>query len=210
MKKTMKLQVIAILALLVLGACNSSQDVASGGFITKRKYNKGFHINLNKKYKSTKGTDVEKIDEQVALNEAIEINEVETTYTLPSTTSYENAILSDAGVRNDAPVVEENINTSAIPVSKYNVAVNVDNKINKVVLKSAKHQFKAKKVLKSNGGDNDLLISLLFIIFGLSFLGVWWHEGKKWTKRCTVNLILWLLCGLPGFIHGLIVVLGDR
>jgi uncharacterized membrane protein YqaE (UPF0057 family) len=50
---------------------------------------------------------------------------------------------------------------------------------------------------------------LVLICFFIPPLAVYLYEGD-WTKRCTVNLILTLLCGLPGFIHGLIVILGDN
>jgi len=212
MKKTMKLQVFAVLALLVLGACNTSQDVASGGFITKRKYNKGFHINLNKKYKSTKEAEFTKVDEELAISNEIEINESPNVLTSNNPSLVENSVNQDVVLDEQVVSSTEN-NTKAInKIEKREIFQGYSSlsKEDKQVFKAAKHQFKAKKEFSKNKADNDLLISLLFIIFGLSFLGVWWHEGKTWTKRCTVNLILWLLCGLPGFIHGLIVVLGDR
>jgi uncharacterized membrane protein YqaE (UPF0057 family)/predicted small secreted protein len=215
MKKTMKMHFVAVLALLILGACNTSQDVASGGFITKRKYNKGFHINLNKNYKSTKGTDLIKVEEELAMSNDIEFNQISPSSRSEVYSTKENTFEID-GVSN-----EEYIETAFISKEKSFVA-STDNKKevfhafnqlskdDKKVIKNAKHVLKNKKEFNKNAIENDLLISLLFIIFGLSFLGVWWHEGKTWTKRCTINLILWLLCGLPGFIHGLIVVLGDK
>lgn len=208
----MKMQVIAVLALLVLGACNTSQDVASGGFITKRKYNKGFHINLNKKYKSTKETELTKVDEELAISNEIEINESPIVLASNNPVLVENSVNQDV-VSDEIVVSSTENNTNTINNVEKREILQVYSSLSKEdkqVIKAAKHQLKAKKQLNKTGSDNDLLISLLFIILGLSFLGVWWHEGKKWTKRCTVNLILWLLCGLPGFIHGLIVVLGDR
>lgn len=206
----MKLQVIAVLALLVLGACNTSQDVASGGFITKRKYNKGFHINLNKKYKSTKGTEVEKVDEQMALNEAIEINEPTTVMSAVAPTSV-NTYTVDAITTNDA--VEVNTVEESPVVSNVNntVAINFSKEDKKIVFKAAKHEMKAKKHENKNSSKmDDKLIALLLCIFVFPPLGVWWHEGKKWTKRCTHNLLWWIFtCGLGGLIHGLIVILGD-
>ena len=51
--------------------------------------------------------------------------------------------------------------------------------------------------------DKVLLVILAFFIPPLA---VYLYEGS-WTKRCTTNLILTLLCGLPGLIHALIVIL---
>jgi uncharacterized membrane protein YqaE (UPF0057 family)/PBP1b-binding outer membrane lipoprotein LpoB len=47
---------------------------------------------------------------------------------------------------------------------------------------------------------------LVVLAFFLPPLSVYLYEGS-WTSRCTTNLILTLLCGLPGLIHALIVVL---
>jgi uncharacterized membrane protein YqaE (UPF0057 family) len=55
----------------------------------------------------------------------------------------------------------------------------------------------------ANEPDKVLLVILAFF---LPPLAVYLYEGS-WTKRCTTNLILTLLCGLPGLIHALIVIL---
>ena len=49
-------------------------------------------------------------------------------------------------------------------------------------------------------------VLLIVLAFFLPPLAVYLYEGE-WTKRCTTNLILTLLCGLPGLIHALIVIL---
>jgi uncharacterized membrane protein YqaE (UPF0057 family) len=49
-------------------------------------------------------------------------------------------------------------------------------------------------------------VLLVILAFFLPPLAVYLYEGS-WTKRCTTNLILTLLCGLPGLIHALIVIL---
>lgn len=50
---------------LMLGACSVNQDVAQGGLIQKRKYRKGFHLNLGKQQVKEKssGTAVAVVDE---------------------------------------------------------------------------------------------------------------------------------------------------
>lgn len=50
---------------------------------------------------------------------------------------------------------------------------------------------------------------LVLIAFFIPPLAVYLYEGD-WTSRCTTNLILTLLCGLPGFIHALILILGKK
>lgn len=58
----------------------------------------------------------------------------------------------------------------------------------------------------ANEPDTVLLVILAFLIPPLA---VYLYEGE-WTKRCTVNLILTLLCGVPGLIHALVIILGNK
>ncbi len=58
-----------------------------------------------------------------------------------------------------------------------------------------------------SGDDSTLLYVILSFL--LPPLAVYLYEGS-WTKRCTINLVLTLLCGLPGVIHALIVILGGK
>lgn len=57
----------------------------------------------------------------------------------------------------------------------------------------------------AKGGAVDPVVLIILAIF-LPPLAVYLYEGS-WTKRCTINVILTLLCGLPGIIHALFVVL---
>lgn len=59
---------------------------------------------------------------------------------------------------------------------------------------------------KVGGGLTPSTGVLVLLAILIPILAVYLYEGS-WTKRCTVNLILCLLCGLPGMIHALIVVL---
>ena len=58
---------------------------------------------------------------------------------------------------------------------------------------------------KSYKDDVDEVV-IIVLCFLLPPLAVYLFEGS-WTKRCTINLILTLLCGIPGVIHALLVVL---
>jgi uncharacterized membrane protein YqaE (UPF0057 family) len=57
--------------------------------------------------------------------------------------------------------------------------------------------------------DSSMIDDILLIILAIfvSPLAVYLHEGT-WNTTCWINLILWLLFILPGFIHALIVILG--
>lgn len=59
--------------------------------------------------------------------------------------------------------------------------------------------------------DRTLLYILLILLvpFG-TVISMYLYENNNWTSRVTTNLILTLLCGLPGLIHALVVILGKK
>lgn len=61
---------------------------------------------------------------------------------------------------------------------------------------------------KQRHQDDTDLILMIVLCFFIPPLAVFLKEGQKWTERCTLNLILTFLCGVPGMIHALIVVTG--
>jgi uncharacterized membrane protein YqaE (UPF0057 family) len=63
--------------------------------------------------------------------------------------------------------------------------------------------------IAQTGSKPDTILLVLICLLGFSPIAMYLYEGD-WTKRCTTNLILWLLCGLPGFIHALVVILGKK
>jgi uncharacterized membrane protein YqaE (UPF0057 family) len=66
-------------------------------------------------------------------------------------------------------------------------------------------EFSHKDYKKSMKDDVDKVL-IIVLCFLIPPLAVYLFEGS-WTDRCTINLILTLLCGLPGVIHALLVVL---
>lgn len=65
------------------------------------------------------------------------------------------------------------------------------------------------KTSNSNRTENWVYILLIFLVpFGTT-ISMYLYEGS-WTKRVTTNLILTLLCGLPGLIHALVVIFGNK
>lgn len=74
-------------------------------------------------------------------------------------------------------------------------------------LKTATPVINAKKKGWLSDESNTLLLVILALL--LSPVAVYLYEGE-WTNRVTLNLVLWLLCGIPGIIHALIVILGKK
>ena len=99
---------------------------------------------------------------------------------------------------------------SALVVENQESTVQLDYQKKDGFLANAKH-FVAKKVSAVKNIANKLgmveKVLLIVLAFVLPPLAVWFAEGEQWTSACTINLILTLLCGVPGVIHALIVVL---
>jgi uncharacterized membrane protein YqaE (UPF0057 family) len=60
----------------------------------------------------------------------------------------------------------------------------------------------------STTDDTDLVLLVILAIL-LPPVAVYLYEDS-WTSRCTLNLILTLLCWFPGVIHALIVILSKK
>lgn len=103
-----------------------------------------------------------------------------------------------------APVVPTNTNSSEISLDyqkKSGIMANVKTFVKEKVAK-VKSFVKARTQM-----ERGLLILLAILC---SPVAMYFYEGEKWTKRVTINTILYLLCGLPGMIHALIVITGDK
>jgi uncharacterized membrane protein YqaE (UPF0057 family) len=77
--------------------------------------------------------------------------------------------------------------------------------------KAAKKIIKAIKKNQQQDSKTDTIIYLLLILlvpFGTT-ISMYLYEGS-WTGRVTANLLLTLLCGLPGLIHALVVIFGNK
>ena len=62
-----------------------------------------------------------------------------------------------------------------------------------------------------NGSEPESWVYVLLILlvpFGCT-IAMYMHEGS-WTKKVTTNLILTLLCGIPGVIHALVNIFGKK
>lgn len=215
MKNIMKTKVFAILsAALILGSCGTSNQVVSKGIIAKRKHTKGFFINLPSKNESVlakknqekneKVTEIttfsvvespKQVIESAPVSEQIQ-SEVVLTALNSTPTANDNV---KEGVTSNSPELRVVASKQVAPV----VAKSMDDAAQKVP--SLKEMKQAKKLAQKSSGRPDQVVLVLLAIF-IPPLAVYLYEGS-WTSRCTLNLILTLLCGLPGMIHALIVVL---
>lgn len=207
----MKMRLIlsaAVLGTLILGSCGTSNEVVGGGILQKRKYTKGYNVSWNKNNSGNNSINKEenKIEEDVLGNnhsfiESYENSDVavisdEITFVSVEKKQSElnEIVLIDTGSSSDLPAVNE--------VEKNSHKKNTSD-FKEKVFKNMETKLSSQK--KHAGGDTDQVL-IVILCFLLPPLAVYLFEGS-WTKRCTVNLILTLLCGLPGVIHALVVVL---
>src|SRR5690606_7330220 len=66
-------------AVILLSSCNTSQDVASNKLIQKRKYTKGFHLNLNLANKEKQNSTADPFVNEAAAEKKIKDNRPQTT-----------------------------------------------------------------------------------------------------------------------------------
>lgn len=170
--------------------------------IEKRHYMDGYHVQWNHKQKHTtqnttavagNNTTTTSVDEAPA--PAVTENTVAETSVTPLAAS---------------PVVpatvEENtaVSQTAQPVSgTATVAQPQQLKKHKLI------QQRVGNTPAPGADDEDTLVLVLLCLF-VPPLAVFLYEGSTWTNRCTVNLILTLLCGIPGVIHAFIVCFGGK
>lgn len=209
----LKLSVSAVAVVLVLASCSRDNSVASNHGIQKRKYTGGFHIDWNKKYKSTKESKNEK--PEIAYNEEIETipaSVVETksakNIAHPEKTFATNESIQRVTVDENQPVKtlftpsrksaeklnEQPTSTRGIKDEKTEATNNFT-----ALKKMAKA---AKKEHKNNGGIDPIVYILLCIFIPFVAVGL----ATDWNmKDVLINILLCCLCGIPGIIHAFIV-----
>ena len=209
MKKLSLFLVVAFMSTLILDSCT----------VQKRYHRKGFNVNWNntsiggKKDKNKVSYDsVEEIAEVKEIQpEAKEVTNVASAYSYDATSDF-------ASTANEIAVV------SSLPIENKLITQNESNEVNvfapvnnskevKVANKKFKGTIAEMKVKKFQEKGSSVepwvyLLLILLVPFGTT-ISMYLYEGS-WTKRVTLNLILTLLCGLPGLIHALVVIFGNR
>lgn len=205
-----------VCAAILLNSCGTSQDVSSNRMISKRKYTKGFHVTIPSRVLSAKTEHKEK--EVIAVNEEVELAKRSVRF-IESDVENKTLIENNFNTYSFAPAKE----TKSEKKQRIDFFKTSNSKLNAVIateeLKTSKSeklnssyssikQF-TKKVENQKKKRNDDTVLLVILAFFIPPLAVYLYEDS-WTKRCTINLILTLLCGLPGLIHALVVILGNK
>lgn len=211
-------------SVLILGSCTTSNDVVSNRLISKRKYNRGFHVDMKKHHRTTKD---ELADQKMDSSEkSIQVEtKKETVKSLPISTSETYALVpvvtsgaeeaikvsSDKAVEVTQENQKESNEVSASDKATRSTFDDSETKnmTAKLVKKEAEKQAfkevkKKKKSLFPDSVDAMFLVALICCII-IPPLGVAIYTNIDWVK-VLICLILTILFFIPGIIYALLVL----
>lgn len=214
MKKLFLFFVATTLGALLINSCS----------IERRYHRTGFNVNWNNtsvKIKKDKNSTYHEVDDQI-----LESGNISKKSNENSVSSYTDINDHSIASNSDELIQETENNKTIVDIKPtINLSENNSKKSNQPTLTAEleksvstdatiknrigkKTEMKALVKEKSSAMDDDTILHVV-LAFLIPPLAVYLYEGS-WTKRCTVNLILTLLCGLPGVIHALVVILGGK
>ena len=180
--------------------------------VDKRLYRPGYNVNWNKSTANVE-TNKKATTTTVATNELIKQSATET-YSEETLTASNNNLFVPVS-KPKIILLEATKNTGVVELSASNSMLkNSDIKtqhstkeLKKAFIKEYKN---VTKTTKSKIDDTLLYLLLILLVpFGTT-ISMYLYEGSQWTSRVTTNLILTLLCGIPGIIHALVVIFGKK
>ncbi len=208
MKKFALLLTAAFSMTLILDSCS----------VQKRYHRKGFTVNWNNgsvnMKKNRKVVHAETIQEEAIVSNSKNKKTLTKNYEAPISMDVASALeaISAPEIFNETSVVRE----SQLHLDQTATIVTSAKTLNKEDVKSTKKAVKKIiKAVKKNQNQQDsktetiiYLLLILLVPFGTT-ISMYLYEGS-WTNRVTANLLLTLLCGLPGLIHALVVIFGNK
>ena len=205
MKKIALLLSATFVMILFLDSCS----------VQKRYHRKGFTVNWNNASvnmkKNRKVVHTESIQEDAIVSNTIEKKKLKTSYETPVSMDIASTSIVVPTLTNTAPSIAAQTSVKNQAVTIANTAKAISKEDTKSTKKAAKKIIKAVKKNQKQDAKTDTIIYLLLILlvpFGTT-ISMYLYEGS-WTGRVTANLLLTLLCGLPGFIHALVVIFGNK
>lgn len=203
MKKIALLLSATFVMILFLDSCS----------VQKRYHRKGFTVNWNNASvnmkKNRKVVHTESIQEDAIVTNNIEKQKLTRNYKTLVSMDIASTSVAVPTLTNTAPSIAAQTSVKSQAVTFAHTAKEISKEDAKSTKKDAKEIIKAIKKEQKKQGSNTDLVLLVILALLIPPLAVYLYEGY-WTERCTINLILTLLCGLPGVIHALIVILGNR
>ena len=185
-----------ILLVVAISSCN-----VNNGFIQKRKYQKGYHLSLKKKINNSdniKSDELELFKNQ-ELTEAI-ASKTELSEGLPATFKTDSSIAK----KSQNPPTKVVTKNEMIQVLKQNTKENpfVNNRIKKIASANFKNHS---NTTSHNPNDDDMLLLLYILAILIPFVAV--GIVTDWdVTDVIINLLLCILCYIPGIIHAFIKI----
>ncbi|XOV67437.1 MAG: YqaE/Pmp3 family membrane protein [Fluviicola sp.] len=234
MKKLLSLNLLIALA-VVFASCGTNNNVVNNRLISKRKYNKGFHINRKGNMKSSKA---EKEEEGIAFQDVKSSKKKKGKYTsnrssntsksvhVEETFAHESAYTAEKENFEPSQIHSEDgvMDEYASDRSAATVVEEVENENHSVSESQSTQTKKNVRSSKSSRASNSGVMTVLLVLLALFIapLAVGIYEGI--TNRFWITLILWLigigvgfwllggtlawLCGLAAAIYAILIVLG--
>ena len=207
MKKFALLLTAAFSMTLILDSCS----------VQKRYHRKGFTVNWNNASvnmkKNRKVVHTETIQEEVIVSNATKKEKLIRNYETPISMDVASSVPSvyDPSLIDKTSQNTEKFQIRSEKSKTFKPVKELNNKEVKSTKKAAQKIIKAVKKNQQKNSKTDTIIYILLILlvpFGTT-ISMYLYEGS-WTSRVTANLLLTLLCGLPGLIHALVVILGNK
>lgn len=190
MKKIKLLSLGGLVLAFILSSCS----------MDKRVYTSGYHIQWNTDVKSESKQEV--VKNTTPNKVQLENKQVEFTSSTPETISNIPANKSEV-IENNFTASTDNSNTANTNTARK-ITRNKSNSIKTAIVeKYIERQIH--KQSKKKQGESDTKILLYILCFFIPFLAVGLATDWDVTK-VLINILLTLLCGIPGIIHAIIVV----
>ena len=172
--------------------------LAASCTVSKRIDKWGYRVSFDKK--QTEAVAIEEATAETSNKEAISVK--------TNSTALVNQDINQIIPINETKVIDVETPLES-KVFEKNLKTNKESKVpgSRLNHKAEKMMAKLNSNLAQSGNSSrpDTAVLVLLAIF-IPPLAVYLYEGS-WTERCTINLILTILCGIPGMIHALLVVL---
>jgi len=205
MKKFALLLTAAFSMTLILDSCS----------VQKRYHRKGFTVNWNNASvnmkKNRKVVHTETIQEDAFVSNTQQKKKLTKNYETPVSMDIASTSVAVPSIKNASPSTLEPVMVKNQASTATSAAKEMSKEDVKSTKKAAKKIIKAIKKNQHQDSKTDTIIYLLLILlvpFGTT-ISMYLYEGS-WTGRVTANLLLTLLCGLPGLIHALVVIFGNK
>lgn len=205
MKKFALLLTAAFSMTLILDSCS----------VQKRYHRKGFTVNWNNASvnmkKNRKVVHTETIQEDAFVSNTQQKKKLTKNYETPVSMDIASTSVAVPSIKNASPSTLEPVMVKNQASTATSAAKEKSKEDVKSTKKAAKKIIKAIKKNQQQDSKTDTIIYLLLILlvpFGTT-ISMYLYEGS-WTGRVTANLLLTLLCGIPGLIHALVVIFGNK